>query len=426
MTRTKLMALSAALGLTFSGAARAEEPGTFKVPGTDTTVKVYGYVQLDTTYDFNGRTTNIDGLDWASFVAVQPFNNATPQHQLYMTARTSRFGLTTSTPSSLGLVGTKLEGDFNSPSPDDYSSGLSTNGVTFRLRHAYGTLTGAAGQVLVGQTWSNFMDLDAFPDTVDFNVVGAVTELRQPQIRYTYASGPSTVSVAVENSWSRLFGGTATGFAGIPGAGNGDGTDLYSLVPDLTARYSYGGGWGHVSAQGVLLSYHDFVHSYDKVGYGGGLSGDFKFFGDQLVWGAQGGVGMGRYIFNTFLQSGVDDGTGIRLWDSLSYWAGFTHVWSPAFRSNVIVSQTFIKPDEDAAGGVPLAAFVRGAPNSGVRGSAIDPNKRLDEVAVNSFYTLTKNVEVGVEYHYGKRVTFYEGDEGMQHRLNGTFHVNFF
>lgn len=42
---------------------------------------------------------------------------------------------------------------------------------------------------------------------------------------------------------------------------------------------------------------------------------------------------------------------------------------------------------------------------------------------MNTFWTIANNVEFGVEYRYGKRITF-TPDEGTQHRLNASFHVN--
>lgn len=157
------LSLAATLGVPAAGRADELPAGTFKLPGTGTVLKFSGFIQLDGTYDLNGRTTDINGLDWASFLPVQPFDNTTPQRQFYVTARTSRFGVTTTTPTGIGDVGARLEADFNSPSPNGYSTQLTTNGVTFRLRQAYATF----GNFLVGQSWSTYMDLMSLPDTVE-------------------------------------------------------------------------------------------------------------------------------------------------------------------------------------------------------------------------------------------------------------------
>ena len=119
MTRTKLIAAVAlALALIAPAASRAEDaPGVFKIPGTDSTIKFYGYTQLDMTADFGGRVGDIENNDWATILPAVPADN-TPEYkhkkpQVYLTARTSRFGIQTSTPTKLGLIGVQLEGDFN-------------------------------------------------------------------------------------------------------------------------------------------------------------------------------------------------------------------------------------------------------------------------------------------------------------------------
>ena len=62
-----------------------------------------------------------------------------------------------------------VEGDF-------YGSGNA-----FRLRHAYGSY----GGLLAGQTWTNFLDPDNFPNTIDFESPMAFPSFRQAQVRYT-------------------------------------------------------------------------------------------------------------------------------------------------------------------------------------------------------------------------------------------------
>jgi hypothetical protein len=172
-------------------------PGSFLVPGTDSSLKIYGNARVDATYDFATRSNDIRNNDWASAVFAQPLdtNSANLQRkgQFYATARASRFGIVTNTPSKWGDLEVKLEGDFNAP--NDYMGELGSNGTQFRLRHAYGRW----GNLLVGQTWSNFIDLRSYPDTVDFNPTGNVTLIRQAQLRYTLPLGGSSLAFSVEN-----------------------------------------------------------------------------------------------------------------------------------------------------------------------------------------------------------------------------------
>jgi hypothetical protein len=368
----------------------AVTPGTFQIPGTDTTLNVYGFAEMDVTYDIDGRTTDIDNYDWASFLAVQPFDNPGTEElrkrQVYVTGRASRLGIMSNTPTSLGNLTVRLEADFNAP--NQFQGELATNSTAFRVRHAYGQL----GGLLIGQTWSTFLDLDSIPDTVDYNPAAAVALNRQSMVRYAFSFGQAaSLALAVENPQSLTF---ASG---------------YDAVPDLIGSFKYGGSWGHVSARAVTHEFRTTEHS--KRAYGVGLSGSLKFANETIVLGAQGGDGIGRYQFNALLQGAFDTGDQLELWRSYAYHIGVTHAWSPQVRSNVVWTQTFF--GENAA----LESAQRTFSVTTAESTDFIPNKRTDQLFVNTFVKFTKNVEMGLEYTYGKRRTF-GPESGTQHRVN--------
>ena len=80
-------------------------PNSIKVPGTNTSIRVYGYAQMDAVYDIKGsiaarsQSSGYDqnNYDWASFVAAQPLDKnqkgAYKSGQFYSTMKTSRLGL---------------------------------------------------------------------------------------------------------------------------------------------------------------------------------------------------------------------------------------------------------------------------------------------------------------------------------------------
>src|SRR2546429_3400298 len=77
-----------------------------------------------------------------------------------------------------------------------------TNATTPRLRHAYAQ----ARNVLIGQTFSNFMDPDGFPDTLDFQGPNGMVSVRNPQLRYGLALTPSTtLYISVEKPSSDVI-----------------------------------------------------------------------------------------------------------------------------------------------------------------------------------------------------------------------------
>lgn len=370
-------------------------PGSIKIPGTDTSLKIYGYAQLDATHDLKGRTGDINNNDYASALFVQPFDNSAAgkrKGQTFFTARTSRLGVMTSTPTSMGPLTVKLEGDF--AAPNQFQGELASNSTGFRLRHAYGEL----GKWIVGQTWSNFLDLRSYPETVDFNPPGSSGLVRQPQVRYTTNMSGLTLSASVENSQSvTYFGNTATDF---------------DRTPDFTFRIAKGGDWGHVSAQAVTLQYRNDKDS--ERGYGLGLSGSLMFGKDTLAWGIHGGDGIGRYMFNSLLQGAIDVGTEIQTWKALGWNLGYTHAWNPSLRSNLVLSQT--RFGADAAANTAQRA---------IGSNDLNPNRRINQISINTFWGIAKNTELGLEYAYGKRTTF-NNEVGTQNRVNATAHYNFY
>lgn len=403
MKLSKLFAALLATALAVPALAE-DAPGVFKIPGTDSTIKFYGYVQLDTTLDFSGRVGDIENNDWATFLPGVPADDSDEgkqkKPQLYLTGRTSRFGIQTTTPTSVGNVGVRLEGDFNGP--NDFQSETFTNSVLFRLRHAYGTV----GNLLVGQTWTTFLDLGAYPDVVDFNGPGSIALVRNPMLRYTFALAPgATLAIAAENARGAQRGGTK-----------------FQTLPDFHANLTYGAKWGHVSVRGVTQQYNEFLGAADpatKFTVAGAVSGSVKVGGDTLVAQFSGGPGVGRYLLNSLGTGGsgagaytLDSNNELDLWTVFAYHVGYTHVWNPSFRSNVVFSQTFIQDakvdDVEATNNV---------------------QKDMVQAFVNTFWSFAKNAQFGLEYEFGQWKSFTNGTpelKGTQNRVTATFNYGFF
>jgi hypothetical protein len=406
--------LAAALALPV--AAQAEDaPGVFKIPGTESTIKFYGYVQLDTTFDMAGRDPNVEGNDWATQIALVPLKDSweakNKKNQLYFTARTSRFGLVTSTPSKWGAVSVKLEGDFNAPNLE--MGQTYTNSVLFRLRQAYGSV----GNLLVGQTWSTFLDFGSAPDTVDFNGPGSLPLIRNPMIRYTAPiTDGTTLAVALENAPGTDGNDYCTDAVTCDNT-----TRKFQTIPDVVAALNYGASWGGLSLRGMTTNYKraDPVlggSPYSKQGFGGSLGANFKISGDTLVAYVVGGPGIGRYIMNTVANGFVVDDPAAKtltLVTAYAYHVGYTHVWNPEFRSNLVWSQTMIQNPSV----------------NGVKQFGNTANETMSQIFVNTFWSATKNTEFGAEYIWGERKTFDVGagsQKGDQSRVNVSFHYNFF
>lgn len=286
-------------------------PGSFRLPGSDTSIRLYGHVEVNAVHEFKGSSGDID---YSTFLPYAPLNGSTARKgETYLHARTSRIGIETSTPTSYGPLGIKLEGDFNND-PRLGGSAVSgdvkaiytqqaTNSYNFRLRQAVATFAGFT----VGQTWSTFMDVDNAPETVDFNGPIGSTFIRQPVVRYTYATPDlGGLTVAVENPVSYAL--DASGSVTKSG---------FSKTPDLVLRWDKGYDWGAASLRGVtqevkILSADRAVDAA-KRGYGIAGTGLIKLRGgqDALSLGMTYGDGVGRY-FN-YLEGAIVDETANRI-----------------------------------------------------------------------------------------------------------------
>ncbi len=399
--------LVASMALALAAPALADDPGVFKIPGTDSTIKFYGFVQLDMTADFSGRPDDYEDNDWATDLPGIPADTSAvaknKKPQLYMTTRTSRFGLTTSTPSDWGPVTVKLEGDFNAPNA--YQGETYTNSVIFRLRQAYGQI----GGFLAGQTWSTFLDLGAYPDNVDVNGPGTIALVRNPMVRYTFGLADGLgLGLALENSPASRFGGTN-----------------FQTIPNIVAALNYAGGWGHVNARGVVQTYNkalqdsagNFVDQSPKslTTFGFAVSGDVKILGDTLVWQFVGGPGIGRYMYNANNTPFVvfDAAGDLKAVTMYGVHAGYTHVWNKALRSNLIAAYSWnVDPKID---GVDATNAYQ---------------HDFTQAFVNTFWTFSKSAELGVEYAYGQWTSFTGGNteklKGTENRVNATLHYNFY
>jgi len=400
-----LAALAAAAALALPITASAQEaPGTFKIPGTNTTLTLNGFAQVYGTYDISGRVNDIENLDWASIVFAQPLDGSVQESEhgvTYLTARTTRVGFQTSTPTAMGPLGVRVEGDFNGP--NGFQGQSYTNSVLFRLRHAYGTLHG----FLVGQTWTQFLDFPSSPDTVDFNGPGSVALVRQTQIRYTYESGPVSVGVSAENPHNFNTG----------------------HIPDFVVKVGYSPKWGSAGLALVTNQYRytkpgDDLNSSTVQGFGVALSGSYKLLKNDSIQGLfVFGNGLGRYLFNAGANvAGADTSGNLKLWQATAYHLGYTHVWNDRVRSNVVWSQTFFNRN-----GIDEAGLAATDTYTGGGGEAtLAPNKRIDQLFLNSFYGVSKSFELGLEYELGRRVTFVGDNKGSEDRITANATYKFF
>ncbi|PIF73709.1 porin-like protein [Variovorax sp. 54] len=281
-------------------------PGSILLPGTNTSLKIGGYVQLAASREMNGFIGNTQTVlsPFSAAAGGIPYSGSQASKRSGETsfeARESRLNVTTLTPTRYGDLRTLIEGDF-------YGTGgtkASTNSVSFRLRHAMAEI----GPWMFGQYWSNSADLMQGPDVYDFGgPVGLAALSRVPQIRYTWKINPrSTFSTSIEQPTQDFSGADSVVFqAGY----NNISTNSLDKLPDITARYVYDDTWGRQSfgfvarrltatnvggagTAGAALG----DKTLSTTGYSLNNQGTFNVFGrDKLGYHLVWGKGAGRYI----------------------------------------------------------------------------------------------------------------------------------
>ncbi|MDC7808274.1 DcaP family trimeric outer membrane transporter [Luteimonas sp BLCC-B24] len=281
-------------------------------------------------------------------------------------------------------LGARVELDFFGGALGN-SAATNTYGAT--LRHAYLTYN----NWLVGQTWSNFMDTAALIDAVDFvGPTDAVVFVRQPQLRYT--SGPWAVSIESPETTVQPFGGGARVIAGNN-----------SAIPDVVARYTHKGDWGHVSVAGMArqLKYEPVAGSNSTdTGFGATVSGLVKL-GDStdIRYQVSGGEGIGRYIgLATVQQDAMVDSAGNL--DALGGWAGYVglrQVFSPQVRGNLYYARSQWDNDTTWTG--------------------FGVTRKVHSLHANMIWSPVPRLDFGVEAIWGER-TLESGVDGELIRLH--------
>ena len=294
-------------------------------------VTVSGYVKGDFIYD-----TNNDVGDSFSAGAIAGGQDV-PHARLH--ARQSRFRIKSKSDTAVGQVRTLIEGDFEGAG----GSQVVSNSTSLRLRHAWGEWDITPNTTVgIGQTWTNYMNLFAYADTVDFFGPVGMAFKRQGQVRMTYTSGPILFAIAVENPETVIRAaptaglGTAVGPGILPTAAGGSTPGQITCsestanpcnaadnVPDFTARFQYDAPGGHkFQVSGIIRNLR-----VDAAGGGVGTTASLTTGTDnELAWGILGaasvnladiatltgtinyGEGLGSYLLAGFVD-GVILGT---------------------------------------------------------------------------------------------------------------------
>ena len=379
-----------------------------KLKGPPLSVNVYGFVMADAIYDFKRVDPN-----WEDTLRVSTIPT---EDGAYGKDGNAVFGVRQS---RLGIAGNYGEDITFKLEAELFGVGGDEGQTTPRLRHAWATYKNLGA----GQTWSNFMDIDIFPNTIDYWGPTGMVFYRNKQLRYTFPMGEDEFSVTLEDPDTALTVGhfRDTDPCDAPGADPecestestlGDHFQDHNDIPDLSARYRNNGDFGHYQVAGIVrkLGYErlDTGKGDYEVGWGVNTSAGLKTWGkDLLKLQVVYGEGIGNYMNDGGIDIAPDsrdinhaDAEAVELLGISAY---YDHYWNDQWSTSVGWSMT----DLDSSDGQLPTEFKKG------------------QIAqINLLHYPMDNVMLGTEFNWGQREDV-DGKSNEDYRIQFTLKVNF-
>ena len=365
------------------------------------TIDFYGYVMTDTGNNFG--TIDPNWFDVVRPTKLEAFpGEFAPNGSVFASVRQTRFGVRSFTPTSLGNLKTIFEFEL-------FGTGVDAGQTTFRLRHAYGEL----GQVGAGQTWSPFMDIDVFPNSLEYWGPNGMAFFRNLQVRWTpIQKGDSNVVIALERPGASADGGVYAGRVELANI------RPQFKWPDLSGHVRIAGQWGHLQVAGMLrkIAWVDLGGGPTNlgggaIGWGVDVSSNLNFSKrDTGRFSFVYGSGVENYMNDAPIDIGIQNNfanpispiKGVAL-PVLGVVAFLDHNWSDRFSTALGYSMLNIS---NSNAQLP-SDFHQG-----------------DYALTNLLYHPVKAVTVGGEFQFGRRVNFTDGFNVNDYRVQFSFKYN--
>jgi hypothetical protein len=372
------------------------------------TASIYGFAMADAIYDFNRVDPN-----WEDTLRVTTIPT---QKGLYGEDGNATFGVRQS---RLGVQGNYGEDISFKLEAELFGVGGDEGQTTPRLRHAWATYKNFG----MGQTWSNFMDIDIFPNTIDYWGPTGMVFYRNKQARYTFPMGDDELSFSLEDPDTALTVGRFrdTDACDLPnpppecdstGSTAADLLQAYNDYPDFAVRYRNNGDFGHYQVAGIARSLGwerlDNGNKSRELGWGINTSASLKTWGnDVLKLQVAYGEGIGNYMNDGGLDIAPDSadlnktkGEAVPLLGVSAY---YDHFWNDQWSTSIGWSMT----DLDSSDGQTGSEFAKG------------------QIAqINLLHYPADNVMLGTEFIWGEREDV-DGSTGSDYRVQFSLRVNF-
>jgi len=366
------------------------------------TLEIYGFAMADAIVDFKVNNPDWYDVNRPSKLPSFPGEFGNDQH-FYLSPRQSKLGVKATLPTSNGDI--KVVIDF-----DMFGVGRNVGTTMFRLQNAYGQWK----QIGAGQTYSQFMDADVFPNILEYWGPNGMLYFRNVQVFWQpYKEGESNLTVAIEAPG-------ASADLGLLSERN----ELQNVkgrfpAPDFTGHYRFGTKRGYIQFGAAVryIAWDDLIPN-DRFdlnghvwGWGTSLSSNVKLRTSnvlrlQLVYGR----GIENYFNDAPVDVGVErnpgstvtpvEGEALPIFGLVTY---LDHNWSSKWTTAVGYSMVNVNnSDLQAASSFNVGRYA----------------------SVNLLCTPVKNVLAGVEFQWGQRkaVNDFKSDD---YRLQFSFKYSF-
>ena len=337
-------------------------PGAMRLPGTNAVMRWGGFVKTAYIQSFDPLAIT----DRFITGTIPVSDTVGSEQESDLSVSQSRLSLDLREPTEFGMLRGFVEADF------------SEDNDTFRLRHAFSQ----RGDLLVGKTWSGFVDRAASPEEIDFEGLNGRINVRQAQLRFQPKIGKRyEMAMSLEDPAPRVT--------------NGNGV---SKFPDavISGRINFGENI-HIRVAALLRQVRaqwdvDPSTTEKEIGWGFSVSGrvDAERWDrrDKILFQLNAGKGYGRYV-NDLRSVGDFDGIfspdgDLELIDVLSGYVSGQHWWGSTMRSTVTFGFVVL----DNPGFVPDDFY-----------------QRTFRASANLIWSPTPRINVGGELLWGRRKT---------------------
>lgn len=339
-----------------------------------------GYVNLTSSYDFDGIVDDIDFVTYDIRIPQVPYEKQ--QYQIYANTSLLYFKVIQkiSEKKLIAYISANFRGIDN----------------TFVLFQAYAKYYGFE----IGQNWSSFADIASWPTTVNYLGLNSMSEVLNPLIRYSYKFTKEwEAGISLEKpNFETDFENTE---------------NIKQRVPDIPLFFRYKFGESHIRISGIYrnLLYRDTVNNENESETGAGVlltgnikaSDSFKFYFNAIY-----GEGIGNYVedlssdkINVYPDSGNPG--KLNALPVYAYFGALQYNYNQDLFASAMYSRVKAQPKN-----ISIPDFYSNA----------------KQFTGNIFWNFLPAAQLGVEYCFGKR-TNQNGADASANRGESMLQYNF-